>query len=322
MAKPRIFISSTYYDLKHVRAELERFIRDQGYEPILNEYGHIPYGKDEKLEEYCYKEIQSCDILISIIGGRYGSDSRNIEHSISNLELKTAIDIGKQVYIFIENSVLIEHRTYSKNKDSDINFSAVDNIKIYKFLDEVFKLTANNQIKGFESTSEIVSWLKEQWAGLFQRLLAENSKRKELDLLEKINSTSQTLEQLVKHLLSQKENNTQTINDIVLSTHPIFEKIRKELKIPYRIIFKNKKELEDLLSARGFEALDANCDNWGLIEGSILEPIADHFIYENSKKYEVLSINKFIFDESGNLLPSQRYQIENPIIKLEEYIPF
>ncbi len=41
MAKPRVFISSTYYDLKNVRADLERFIKERGFEPILHERGHV-----------------------------------------------------------------------------------------------------------------------------------------------------------------------------------------------------------------------------------------------------------------------------------------
>jgi hypothetical protein len=40
MAKPRVFISSTFYDLRHVRADLERFIKDMGYEPVLSESPH------------------------------------------------------------------------------------------------------------------------------------------------------------------------------------------------------------------------------------------------------------------------------------------
>lgn len=37
LAKPRIFIISTYYDLKNLRANLERFIKELGYDPVLNE---------------------------------------------------------------------------------------------------------------------------------------------------------------------------------------------------------------------------------------------------------------------------------------------
>jgi hypothetical protein len=37
MAKPRIFVSSTFYDLRQIRSDLERFIKEIGYEPVLNE---------------------------------------------------------------------------------------------------------------------------------------------------------------------------------------------------------------------------------------------------------------------------------------------
>ena len=63
MAKPRVFISSTFYDLRQIRVELDKFIESLGYEPIRNEEGDIPYGKDEALQEYCYKEITNVDNL-------------------------------------------------------------------------------------------------------------------------------------------------------------------------------------------------------------------------------------------------------------------
>ncbi len=35
MAKPRVFISSTYYDLRHIRNDLDGFIKELGYEPTI-----------------------------------------------------------------------------------------------------------------------------------------------------------------------------------------------------------------------------------------------------------------------------------------------
>ena len=105
MARPRIFISSTYYDLKNVRADLERYIGDRGFEPVLNERGQIPYGNEKRLEEYCYEEIEHCDILVSIIGGRFGADSSHEPHSISQMELKTAIEKTRPVYVFVERQI-------------------------------------------------------------------------------------------------------------------------------------------------------------------------------------------------------------------------
>ena len=98
MARPRVFISSTFYNLKQVRSDLEAFIRGLGYEVVLNERGAIPYGHEEKLEEYCYREINSCDIVVAIIGGRFGAPSQQEPYSISQIELKTSTDLGKPTY--------------------------------------------------------------------------------------------------------------------------------------------------------------------------------------------------------------------------------
>jgi hypothetical protein len=34
MAAPRVFISSTFYDLRYIRDDLERLIKEIGYEPV------------------------------------------------------------------------------------------------------------------------------------------------------------------------------------------------------------------------------------------------------------------------------------------------
>lgn len=39
MARPRIFVSSTHYDLKHLRSSLENFIESLGFDAILSEKG-------------------------------------------------------------------------------------------------------------------------------------------------------------------------------------------------------------------------------------------------------------------------------------------
>ena len=173
MAKLRIFISSTFYDLRQVRSDLDTFIEGLGYDSVRNEEGDIPYGKEEALEEYCYKEIKSVDILVAIIGGRFGSESRRNNSSISQIELKTALKENKQIYIFIEKNVLSEYETYLLNKEKDLKYRYVDDKRIYSFIEEVKNLNSNNNIKGFETASDITKYLKEQFSGLFQRFLEE-----------------------------------------------------------------------------------------------------------------------------------------------------
>jgi hypothetical protein len=137
MARPRIFVSSTFYDLKQIRTDLEHFMRDLGYEPVLYERGHVPYGRSEKLEDYCYSEIEHCDILVSVIGGRYGSTSNRPPHSVSQTELLTALKAGKQVYIFIEKSVYAEYRTFLANKGNvNMKYHFADNVAVYEFIEQ------------------------------------------------------------------------------------------------------------------------------------------------------------------------------------------
>ena len=67
MARTRVFISSTYYDLKYVRDDIERFVLELGYEPVRHETGNIPYTKDAPLEESAYREASLSDIIVTII---------------------------------------------------------------------------------------------------------------------------------------------------------------------------------------------------------------------------------------------------------------
>jgi hypothetical protein len=83
LANPRVFISSTYYDLKHIRSSMDIFIESMGYESILSEKGNIAYSPDMPLDESCYKEVSSADIFVLIIGGRYGSEASDGEREKS-----------------------------------------------------------------------------------------------------------------------------------------------------------------------------------------------------------------------------------------------
>jgi hypothetical protein len=293
MSRPRIFISSTYFDLKALRADLERFMRERSFDPVLHERGSIPYGSDKKLEEYCYKEIEHCDILVSIIGGRYGTPSKESDYSISQQELKTAIDLGKQVYIFVERNVLAEYRTFDKNRETkEFKPAAVDDTKIYRFLDEVFALPLNNQVIPFDIIYDITSCLQEQWAGLFQRLLQEASRQKEILLVEDMKEMTSTLKQLVSFLVSEKTKGDLAIRDILLSNHPIFSQIKKMLNVPYRIFFTTLEEFNIWIAQRSFTSLDEK--NWD--DENIME-----WVNTGKKISTILRINKDIFDENGRL---------------------
>jgi hypothetical protein len=192
MARPKIFVSSTFYDLKHIRSSIESFIESLDYEAVLSEKGSIAYNPDIPLDDSCYREAQNCDIFVIIIGGRYGSPSSHEGEldltnfykryeSVTKMEYESALKRDIPIYILIEKAVKSEYETFKKNRSNEsIKYAHVDSINIFLFIDRILKQNKNNPVKEFEKHIEIEQWLKIQWAGLFNELLSSRNSDKEI----------------------------------------------------------------------------------------------------------------------------------------------
>ncbi len=307
MARPRIFISSTFYDLRQIRLELDKFIESLGYEPVRNEEGDIPYGKEEALQDYCYKEIDNIDILVSIIGSRYGSSAntkeRDREYSVSQQELKTALKNNKQVFIFIDKDVYTEYETYLLNKDNEgIKYKYVDNPNIYRFIEEIRTLPNNNNIKGFETADDITRYLKEQFAGLFKQFILEHERTKETVIIRDIENTARTLKELVDYLKEENHDKDEVVSNIVKVNHPLVGKIKVLLGIKYNIFIDGKQDLESLLESRGYK-FDAHDNLWE----------------RRYKEYTFrIYISDSLFDEDGNLKYMKADDWKDEFFKVEK----
>lgn len=192
MAKPRVFISSTYYDLKHIRASLDLFVDSLGYEPVLSEKGDIAYTHDRPLDESCYREAENSDIFVLIIGGRYGSEASGAKSkhgkeffdrydSITKKEYESAIGKDIPLYVLIEKGVYSEYQTFLRNKDhKDITYAHVESVNVFLLIEDILAKPRNNPIHAFEKFEEIEAWLREQWAGFFRELLRRQSQQQQL----------------------------------------------------------------------------------------------------------------------------------------------
>ena len=210
MAKLRIFVSSTCYDLSTLRSELRPFIAQMGYEPVMSEYSDILYDPRTHTHESCIKEVPSADAVILIIGSRFGGlalpsailnvnfeqvktlstktallDNRD-QLSVTQLEILKAIEQGIPIYAFVEERVLHDHNVYEKNKGNkniidQIDFPSIQKREsakyIFEFINFLSHRITNNSIIGFVSLDEIRSHLVLQWSQLFQRLLMESRTR-------------------------------------------------------------------------------------------------------------------------------------------------
>jgi len=284
MARPRIFVSSTFYDLRHVRNDLERFIKELGYDPVLNERGHVAYGRQESLEQYCYREISNCDVLVNIIGSRFGTESSESPYSISQIELKTAHDLNKQVYVFVERSVHVEYRTWLLNSENGVfRPSFVNDVRVYKFIKEVYELSLNNVIADFDSVSELIGYLREQWSGLFQRFLQEESRREDFKISSNLKATAEALAEIIKYTTRERD---ETIRSILVHGHPVFAQIADAIPTTIRVQFFNRQELHTLFATFGYE--ESGLDS--------LE-----FTRTRQGDATTIKVDNNIFDENGKL---------------------
>ncbi len=266
MAKPRVFVSSTYYDLRHIRASLEIFIESLGYEAILSEKGDIAYSPDQPLDESCYREVRNADIFVLIVGGRYGSEASGTDkkasgafyeryESITKQEYLNAVSQDIPVYVLIEKGVHADYETYLRNKaNTDIDYAHADSVNVFKLIEFIMAQPRNNPVQHFDRHSEIEDWLREQWAGLFRELIARMSNQTQLTSLStqvaelgEVNKTLRTyLEEVVSKISPESSANliqseTERLADSrklsEIRSNPIIKSMNETYNVPIDALY-------------------------------------------------------------------------------------
>ena len=208
MASPRVFISSTCYDLKYIRENLKYFIRNLGYEPVMSEEGSVYYDPLLHVQDACIAEIPSCQILVLIIGGRFGSEFKDGSRSITNQEFLEAVKHKIPVFALVEQGVHDQYFVYKSNKDNPdldsekIRYPSVDSTKIFQFISDVQSQSINNALVPFSDFEGIQSYLRQQWASMFnQYLMSKNEESRVTDLLKEITATNEKIEFLSRQVV-------------------------------------------------------------------------------------------------------------------------
>ena len=230
MPSPKIFISSTCYDLGMAREQLRSFLIRLGYEPVMSEYSDVLYDPRTHTHTSCLQEVPNADMIVVLIGSRFGGkiipealsnvDLENLINSsfdvtvlddpeklsITQLEVLKAIDSNVPVFAFVDEKVMHDHFVYQKNKDlvGQIKFPSIekpDSAKyIFEFINFLIHRNKGNSVVSFGRIEDIESHLKKQWGALFQRLLREQ--REQEHETRKIFTISEQIEDLKTAVIS------------------------------------------------------------------------------------------------------------------------
>ncbi|MDZ7330651.1 MAG: DUF4062 domain-containing protein [candidate division KSB1 bacterium] len=100
----KVFVSSTYEDLKEYREAVRDAIISRGYQPIMMEY-FTPEGTEPPKPE-CLKRLREADIVVAIYAFRYGHIFEGDDKSITELEYELAVKKKKKIFFFMPHKDL------------------------------------------------------------------------------------------------------------------------------------------------------------------------------------------------------------------------
>jgi hypothetical protein len=325
MAIPRVFVSSTCYDLSEIRHGVEAFIRGFGCIPILSDRGDVFFHPELHTHESCIKEVQNCQIFILIVGGRFGGGYIcDPKISVTNAEYAAAKLAKVPVFAFVKKDVWQDHFFFQKNKEKreilkDLTFPSIEKtehaFQIFSFIDEVRLSPYNNALLPFDTSSDLYELLRKQWAGLlfdFLQKSHENQNVQEsLKLLSDVNRRVEALsEQILRSVGSDYAKLTAKLYDVIFSWECIRDLAWFGLKpTPYAVL-----KASDYSSLAKLLGLDLQIDEsrneeYALIGGGIV----------SKKRYE-LNVANFQKTQSAlvDILKENKLTPQDYLKKCEE----
>ena len=175
-SKPTVMVSSTFYDLTQIRQDLYGFIANEmGYEPLLSERSSFPIDPDLDTVENCRRRVEEqADVLVLVVGTRYGSIDDKTDKSITNLEYLTAKAKSLPIYTFVDRRILHTLPLWQSSPDADYS-AVVDTPRLFEFVDGIRNVD-RAWVFPFDTAQDIVATLRIQFAYLAHELLKLNTK--------------------------------------------------------------------------------------------------------------------------------------------------
>lgn len=165
----KVFLSSTAYDLKDVRAEVARFLEeDFGLEVVCFESSDFPVEKGLHSHDVCINAGRGCDLFLLIIDKRYGGEYRGSKYpqykayngipmSITWAETAFAYDNNIPVHTFVRQQTWDERPIYKKAKKEGRNYTPthVNDCRVFELIDCLVYQSGDTWIDRFNDVVDL-----------------------------------------------------------------------------------------------------------------------------------------------------------------------
>jgi hypothetical protein len=185
MAKPKIFLSSTCYDLSIVRTALHEFLAERGFEVINSESPEFGVDPGRHSHSVCINAVKEADYLLLLIGQRRGGSYVGSENSITNEEYLAAQNTGIPCIVCVDRRVYDYRVSYKKNPAAD-HKHIVDDVRVFHFIDYVASGHSDNWLHPFENLKDLQKILTTQFGhclSLYSRSLRKADNHPQDDVL-------------------------------------------------------------------------------------------------------------------------------------------
>lgn len=119
----KIFVSSTFRDLKEEREQVHLYLKKAGLESLGMEYF---VAESNTPKEVCLRELQTANLILLIVTDNYGSIDEETNKSFTHLEFEKAKKGGIKILAFLQNepkeSNVIEFQTEIKESGITVDF--------------------------------------------------------------------------------------------------------------------------------------------------------------------------------------------------------
>jgi hypothetical protein len=144
----------------------------------MSEHGGVGYMNETAADVACYQSVKECQLMILIIGKRYGSKTQGSGLvSVTEHEYDTCMEHKPRLITFADGEVLNYKRVFDGSPNAaNVNYPGMDNANAtFAFINKVMHAPVRNAIIPFSSVSDVRLQLKQQLATLFHDLLDEHA---------------------------------------------------------------------------------------------------------------------------------------------------
>jgi hypothetical protein len=189
MAKPRIFISSTCFDLNDARSELTDFLEKYNFEVLNSQLKNFGVSPKKHSHTACLDQVENADFLLVIIGKRRGGTFVGSEKSITNEEYNLAVKRGIPIIVCVDKQVDDTMLLYKKNPTANFK-GVVDDVRIFHFVEYIKSASEDNWVFQYNNVNDIKDILRSQFS--YYLLLFSKSLLKDLAKEKKADSSKLT----------------------------------------------------------------------------------------------------------------------------------